>query len=181
MYSRSFRPLLGFFISKSLQTLLLSCRLAVFVPCWGSLFQNKNARHYIMLAMCFRPLLGFFISKYFNDVAHLICIVVFVPCWGSLFQNFSTIPHKAESENRFRPLLGFFISKSCPLHPRNFVGFQTTLRRKSQSRWKRLKKHLRKFGKRWFFVHRRKIRFSHYILPVIWEHFITISLRLRIT
>ena len=60
----SFRPLLGFFISKSGNPWRENNPQKVFVPYWGSLFQNPNRPEQVM-----------------RD------ILVFVPYWGSLFQN----------------------------------------------------------------------------------------------
>ena len=64
MSSSSFRPLLGFFISKYFNDVAHLICIVVFVPCWGSLFQNfSTIPHKAESENRFRPLLGFFISK----------------------------------------------------------------------------------------------------------------------
>ena len=62
--------------------------MQVFVPYWGSLFQNYRNEYMATIAVLrFRPLLGFFISKYVVQFVQVATMPVFVPYWGSLFQN----------------------------------------------------------------------------------------------
>ena len=68
MWEMSFRPLLGFFISKSGNPWRENNPQKVFVPYWGSLFQNS-----------------------IKSIIRTCLNKVFVPYWGSLFQNLKEV------------------------------------------------------------------------------------------
>ena len=81
-----FRPLLGFFISKCLQYISVPESRGVFVPCWGSLFQNNQYSYYDLFSLQgFRPLLGFFISKFHSPFLCFSFLVTFSSPAGVLY------------------------------------------------------------------------------------------------
>ena len=84
----------------------------VFVPCWGSLFQNLLAKEEKRKEQYgFRPLLGFFISKFGNIEWQYYSYDMFSSPTGVLYFKMIMQSSCGTKETSFRPLLGFFISK----------------------------------------------------------------------
>ena len=59
----------------------------VFVPCWGSLFQNSFWKTVKFGFALFSSPTGVLYFKISHFIFIFLLVGVFVPCWGSLFQN----------------------------------------------------------------------------------------------